>query len=224
MWLIALLACGHKEPAPDLDAPVIEAMGDHYERAAAARAALVRGDVAAAKAAAADVAAWFKTAKFPSEEAGFDTALVAAAERAAAAPDLESLAEAVGDMGLACGRCHAAAHLDLPETGLTPPPMGSPINQEMARHRAATERMWMGLVLPDELAWREAASALAGASLAPTGLSTDAGLPPLATELEVRVHDLAAAAAAHDADPNQRGRQMGQILATCASCHGLYRK
>lgn len=223
MWLVVLLACGHKEQAPELEPPVVEAMGDHFERAGAAQQAVARGDLDAARVAVADVSRWFREARFPAAQAPYQQALLEAAGRVAAAREIDSLAEAVGEVGQACGRCHAAAGLDLPETGLTPPPVGAVINQEMARHRAATERMWKGLVLPSELAWREGAAALGGSILAPSGLSTDAGLPPLAAELEVRVHDLAAAAAALDSDANGRGRQMGQLLATCASCHGLYR-
>ena len=91
----------------------------------------------------------------------------------------------------------------------------------MALHAYGAREMWAGLVIPDSERVKKGAEALGSAVLTPTGTPVGSPVSPLATELEVRVHDLAAHAARTD-EAAQRASAYGRMLGTCAACHSLY--
>lgn len=105
-------------------------------------------------------------------------------------------------------------------TGMTAHPAGDGIQPEMARHQWAAGKMWLALVEPNEQAWDEAVWGLAQAPLVP--VDGPSPMPPLATELELRVHELATDGQLAE-DAETQATRYGEILVTCATCHLLLR-
>lgn len=132
---------------------------------------------------------------------------------AAAANDLGTADLALGRVAIACGECHAAAHV-APKPRVPPVTDGDGVRAEMMRHDRALTLAWDGLVRPDDQDLYRAAEAFRTSFLAPlTG-------PPSATAaaLDQAVTDTAARLA-RATDPGRRASEFGQLLGTCAACH-----
>ncbi len=218
--LLAGAACGPsgEPPAERAQDELVLRMGDHAAVADAARAALIRGELAPAQAAGTTLARSIAEAPLPAALAAHQSAAGAAAQALAGAPDLEQAALAFGALGAACGGCHRASGRSptLPPVDLS---AGTTLAARMQLHDRAAAAVWAGLVLDDPDRLRAASRALQDAPLLPgAGAADTAPLPPEVRSLEIQVHD-AAAAAARAADPAARGRACGKMLAACASCH-----
>ena len=116
-----------------------------------------------------------------------------------------------------CGACHTAfgGPRSVPAEA---PPDTAGIEARMRRHQWGASRLWEGLVAPSEEAWRSGAIVLSDAALAselPAGTSHITELEKLSGS----VHDIGAKAGSATS-PHARSELYGQLLATCASCHG----
>lgn len=136
----------------------------------------------------------------------------------AQAETLERAAMGVATMARECGACHTAGArgpVFATHAALQLQPRNS-FDARMGRHMWAAERLWEGLVGPDDEAWLAGASALAKiSSTAPTG---HGAVPPaFATALlDVRTLGQKALEASNQAE---RADVYGLMLAGCASCH-----
>jgi cytochrome c556 len=125
------------------------------------------------------------------------------------------VAQTLGRMGVACGSCHTAldAGVNYP---IVEPPASSPAPQaHMQRHAWAVDRLWEGLAAPSDASWRAGAGAL-------THMPVDFGTNDQANRLAQRVHELSAKASSAT-QPKARAEVYGQLLETCALCHGALR-
>lgn len=220
MLALLLTACWSQEERVEMsEARVEPAMEEHAQATEAARQALLRGDLAALRAAGDSIAKQWPVRGMPPALAERQEAVRDAARALASAPDIDEGAQALTRLGAACGDCHAARDrvVELP----APPDFGpgQDLPSQMKRHAWAGERVWLGLTGPSEQALREAYTALADAPMVPTGSAIDAPIPAEAVALELRVHDLAAFL--RDAPPSDRARLAGELFSTCAACHGL---
>jgi cytochrome c556 len=77
--------------------------------------------------------------------------------------------------------------------------------------------MWEGLVGPSDEAWRRGTAELVAAPLQPAVRIATREVPAEITVLANRVHELGRRAEMVDAD--RRGAALGDVLATCATCH-----
>lgn len=164
MLALLLTACWSQEERVEMsEARVEPAMEEHAQATEAARQALLRGDLAALRAAGDSIAKQWPVRGMP--------------------PALAERQEAVRD----AARDRVVELPAPPDFG-----PGQDLPSQMKRHAWAGERVWLGLTGPSEQALREAYTALADAPMVPTGSAIDAPIPAEAVALELRVHDLAA--------------------------------
>jgi cytochrome c553 len=220
--LLGLAACGTSsaEPTEDERAHVRDQMAGHHADAVAIRDAIVAGDMAEVKAGAKRLRDRLPMQDLPAGTATPERAFVDRLLKLEAARDTAMAGEALGGLVGACAACHQAVGAT-PEVPAAPEPAGGDtLAASMAAHRHAANEMWAGLVIPAPERVKRGAEVLSTAVLTPTGTPVGSPLSPLATELEVRVHDLAASAARTD-DPAQRASAWGRMLGTCAACHAV---
>lgn len=225
MFMVMLLACWsiedrqvHEEEA------VRSAMDRHHSEAIQVRDAIIEGDLNAARRHARRLAGGLPTPDLPDELRTMEADFAETVETLASAHDLRTAALALGTMGQNCGSCHSTVGADpYPEIAPIPTTGGTDLQLEMRRHDWAARAMWTSLVRASTTEFNSAAAVLQEAPLTPSGTQADSRLPAAATELEVRVHDLAQRAI-RDTDPAKRARHYGEIIETCNTCHAAFRK
>lgn len=145
--------------------------------------------------------------------------LHAAAGRGARAEQPEGVAQGIAEAAKSCGSCHTATGY-LPQlAGQMAPPSPDTPSSLMKRHAWAAQQLWDGLIIPSEDRWNEGAKVLAESNVSPTNLFTNEYVAEVGA---ARVHGLQAATrkvVAADAW-DQRAEAYGELLHTCASCHG----
>lgn len=215
------------QPAPPPSAPVLDMeppahdsetvvqMHAWLQSAETARTHLTRGDLDAAKQAAASMAASPSPAKIPEGWRPFAVDLLAEASAMAAAESVDAAGGHLGNMGLACGTCHTEAGvLEQVATVVLPPEMYNE-DMRMENHQWASDWMWFGLVTANEDAYRLGASTFSSTSLPPPEQSVSGtGLMPLLDDLRA----VAGHAALSETD-GDRAANYGKLLASCAACH-----
>lgn len=210
--VVAAAACGVVSQSRR---PLQEHMAFHFGEIAKVRAALIRGDLEAARDPARAI--WLQT-DHPDLPRGVDSPaheLRRAAHRTAASQTLQEAAQATAEMGAACARCHRAAEGG---PGLVPefPPLGTSATDAMLRHDWGADRMWDGLIGDDDAVWQAGAEALVDAPLVPPGGTDVSTVTALARE----VHDLGLEARRTREAPARAGIY-GRLITTCSSCHTL---
>ena len=164
-------------PATESATPTLDKrMAEHFTKAAAMKTAVIHGDVATLKKEA-DWMAKHELSGVPESWRPHMQAMHTAAQHAVDAKNLESAAQAVAEMGGACGACHKALGGPKLEVG-TPPAEGSGAALHMVRHQWAADRMWQGLIGPSDVVWAKGADVLADAPLTARALSGDKSVPP----------------------------------------------
>ncbi len=203
-------------PASGSTTPTVQKrMTEHFTKAAAMKNAVIHGDVATLK----KEADWMAKHELPQAPESWRShmqAMHTAAQHAADAKDLPSAAQAVAEMGSACGSCHTALGGPKLEPG-APPAEGSGAALHMVRHQWAADRMWDGLIAPSDVSWSKGADVLADAPLSQRALSGEKSIPPEVELLAQKVHGFGAKG--RDAPAATRASLYGDFLATCASCH-----
>lgn len=195
--------------------PLQEHMAFHFSEIGRVQAALVRGDLEAAREPARAI--WLQT-DHPDLPRGVDSPvhdLRRSAHRTASATTLEEAARATGEMGAACARCHHAAGTG-PALAQEFPPLGTSEVDRMARHRWAADRMWEGIIGDDDQVWLAGAQALTDSPLVPASCPDCAAVQDLARD----VHDLGMEARRVDRLQARAGLY-GRLLTTCSGCHEL---
>ena len=203
-------------PAPESSPETVAQMHAWLQLAEQARVELTRGDLAAAKAAGASMAAAPPVDTLPSGWRPFAADLLAEAASLAEANSASSAGAQVGQMGVACGTCHTEAGvLERVALAALPAEMDND-DARMDNHKWASDWMWFGLVTADDSFYRLGATVFGDTSLpAP---------PPQLEQQEadsrlVALRAVAEAATAATSAPD-RAQHYGEILATCATCHG----
>jgi len=118
-------------------------------------------------------------------------------------------------LAVECAGCHVATRT-APIFGAAPPLPAELLTAEarMARHVWAVDRIWEGLVGPDDDRWSRGLAVLAETPL-PYAPLTDA--PQLAADLRNLAKQQLDDRATTSAD--QRAARYGEMLVTCAACH-----
>lgn len=200
--------------APERGADTRGAMQRHDERAERARWALVSGDLASFK----REMDGLRVGALPGERADLGGALVRAATSAAEHDTIAKAAEGLGQVGLACARCHeqfpAARY---PATGYVEGDRD--VADRMQRHAWAVEAMWHGLVTPSVRAWEIGAK-----TLADPDLDLVAGFPDSDAGRAQAQAFAQVASAARGIDPTARPAAFGSVIAQCAGCHAALGK
>jgi len=190
-------------------------MKDHFTQASLARDALTRGRLKEAQKAATWLASHKYEKELPASWVKKIDDLQAAASDVGKAAEVKEAAAALARMALACGSCHAAVGAR-PSTGQQPVvPTGKHTRDHMVRHAQAAARLWDGLVMPSDDAWKRGCELMTEGPLDGTTLGT---LDVDKLTLAEKIHEQAAKAAKL-AKPAERAEAYGQMLGGCASCH-----
>jgi cytochrome c553 len=193
-------------------------MGDHGVHGVAMRDAVARADLDTARREAGVLAAW--TLEGPVDGATNQRldAMKAAAARLAAVKDLAAASNELAHVARSCGDCHAV--VGGISTPASPPPSDrGDVASRMKRHQWAASRLWEGLVIPSNDAWKAGARVLSDAPLEPELLTPGKSPVPAVGQLAMSVHDLGRRAATVESMVTREG-DYGQLMATCSACHG----
>lgn len=134
------------------------------------------------------------------------------------APSIDEALRAEARLADACASCHADAGAT-PEFRSAPtlPPDKGTVEARMARHLWAADRLWEGIVGDAEDPWRAGLDVLAATPL--PWSKVDADRAPLGKQLQSLADD--ARKMSRVTDRAERARAYGEILVTCAACHGV---
>ncbi|MFO0566419.1 MAG: hypothetical protein U0263_12190 [Polyangiaceae bacterium] len=141
-------------------------------------------------------------------------ALSAAASRFGQSPDLPAATAAIADIGRACGSCHKIAGGPKVDVG-TPPAQDKSLSGQMKRHAWALERLWEGLYVPSDPAWKAGADALAGVSF-PQEVLKKGGVHARSASTQFTS---VAPTLGGKQKPEDRAKAYAQLLETCSACH-----
>lgn len=188
-------------------------MQEHWDAGLALQHAMERGDLEAARQAAARIADVGEIPGLAWDAEPYLHDMRLNAERIRDATTFKEAAAATGSTAAACGRCHARAEAGPhPEGTTTAPSAAEDTRSHMTQHAWAMDRMWEGLVVPSTDRWRAGARLLAEQPVSAHGLSSDLSLA------SARVHELARQAM-DDETPGERATRYGRLLTDCAGCH-----
>jgi mono/diheme cytochrome c family protein len=192
-------------------------MSAHYTILTSARDAIIRGDLEAAR----ESLTWL--ADHGSHE-GLSDALAAqvakmneAAKVAVEAKSINGAAAGVAAIANTCGECHSAVSGGPSFDAPPPPPERTGVNWHMARHQWAADRMWEGMIMPSDTAWKLGVEALREDPLKSEELHSGE-----MSENEERVaewlHQMGEFGLSMN-DSQARAEFYGGVLGNCSSCH-----
>ncbi len=209
MYLLLAVACVRPVPVVAPAAPRVVA--PHGVEAVSIRDALLVADLDRARAAFAALARGLDAV--PGDAAARSTA-IATATTGSQAPDDFAAARALGELGVACGSCHAAERATIARF-MVPVVEGDGVRAEMARHDRALGIAWSGLIRADAAEIASAAAALQASNLSLMTRPTPAGATAMDDAVTAAGEALAMAA------PEERGARFGGLLSACAQCHTM---
>jgi hypothetical protein len=182
----------------------------HYEAAGQIQAAMVAGDLAAAREGA-RILADNPTDLGPAGQEHADD-LAALVRTIRTARTFGEAADATGLMAATCGDCHDAMGRGSTFSSADPP-QDLGFTGHMIAHSWAADRMWEGLLSHSTEKWIAGVDVFGADEPLHGG-----GLTPASDAFARRLHQLAAEAR-DVTDPHDRGRLYGQMLRQCSGCH-----
>jgi hypothetical protein len=237
LWaaLIAAVGCGEESSpeapeaatretsTPVRDRPteveMVAAMEAHYSAVILAHDALLQGNVESLKSQLAQASTQDLPPTSPQQWLPFHEALQAAAREGANVSDLDSAANALAHVVLACGDCHAALGAGPIYPAPAPDEGDDAVETAMLDHQWATERLWEGVTGPWDNAWDRGSEALAAIQV----FGEASPRIVLTEELRRRENELReiGEAARTVSALDERAALYGRLLATCGGCHQL---
>jgi len=198
---------------------LIAHMHEHLDRIGEIKAAIIAGDLEAARIPAAWLADHDAVAGLP---AGWDAYLARMRNHAAAvveAADFESAAIQLSMIAQACGECHVQNNSEV-TFGFDQKPRDELDGRRthMQRHLWGIDRMWDGLVGPSDLAWNRGSDFLIDIPLSPEELPDDTAEVDGIGDMAIRVHVLGGEGTQIKSAAG-RSRLFGELLGLCGSCH-----
>lgn len=208
--VLAALACGG---GTGTTSSAVLPMQEHWDAGNAVQHAMERGDLGAAREAAARIAEVGEIPGLTWDAGPYLREMRIHAEQIRDAGSFAEAAQATGGMAAACGNCHARAEVGPhPEGTTTAPSVEGDTRSHMIQHAWAMDRMWEGLIVPSTDRWRAGARLLAEQPVAAHGVSSEVAL------ISARVHEMGRQAL-EDRTPADRGVRFGRLLTDCAGCH-----
>jgi hypothetical protein len=197
-------------------------MKAHFVRALKLQDAILAGNLPEAKA----QGQWLATHEAGDIPAGWRPHLVnfqAQAKVVADAASADDAAAAFAHIAASCGECHEANHAK-PRLGSSPvfKKIGN-VKEHMTAQLMAMDKLWDGLVVPSDVAWREGAALLADVAVTHKTIAKE-GLDKAdsATVLVETLHQLSATAG--KAAKEDRPQAYANLLTTCVACHAAVRR
>ncbi|MDP2955058.1 MAG: hypothetical protein Q8N53_01440 [Longimicrobiales bacterium] len=208
---LTLTACAG---GPDPEAAGASHMSAHYGQVDEIQEAVIAGNVDGTRGA----ARWLSThegQEFPAASAPSLEAMRNEGRIMLRQNDILAVARTLGRMGVTCGSCHTELGANVTFPLEEPPASSANPASQMLRHAWAMDRLWEGLSAPSDGLWIAGAGAL-------TSLPVDFGDNDQASRLAARVHELSDIAKAATT-ARERADAYGDLLETCALCHGALR-
>jgi len=210
-----------REDTQEVAADVHSHMKAHFVHALHLRDAVLAGDLGTAKA----EGHWLRTHDQgvvpPSWEAHLG-AFQDAARVAEGAETVEVAAAAVGQIAEGCGGCHAALHAR-PALGSAPLVRKAPsVKAHMAAHIAALDKLWNGLIMPSDEAWKDGAALLAKL-VVPQNVLAKAHVEPAGSVKMLAETLRQLSRTAVTTAPADRATAFSDLLTTCVGCHTTVR-
>lgn len=192
-------------------------MTTHFVATSVMLATLVRGDLDGYHGAAAAVA---KEGEH-GPPWGRSTTIKDIAIRAGEATTVRDAADALAELGVACGDCHRSQGGPKLDIG-APPSAVTTGSLRMARHRWAGEKLWQGLMQPSDTAWKTGSEVFANAPLVLDAVDAEAPMPKQLDAFTLAARASAIAREASTATTStERRRLFAELHTTCAGCHAL---
>jgi cytochrome c553 len=227
IFVAVAFACSSPPPAEQAPAPAAPAeslaqhMTEHFTKVREIEQAVIRGDLEAATPAAQWILEHKEAQGLPAGTQKFVTELRNSALGVTSTDSVGNAAVATAAMVTACGNCHAAAGVTPTVPEAPAPELGTDTASHMRAHQYAVDLMYEGLIVPSAEKWAQGAEALKVAPLASADLPAD--VPQNVAAAEARVHELADRAITAQ-DNGAKIAIYGEIIGSCASCHGLHGK
>jgi mono/diheme cytochrome c family protein len=215
------IALGGATTASAQDSGVSDQMHAHYDAVVAMQRALVAGSLDATKASASQLLA----VEAAASSDGWETylgSMRSAAESVRDADDVVSAAAGVAAVGVACGDCHVANGVEITFDEVDRPSNKEKLENHMARHQWAADRMWEGLIGPSASAWSRGANLLFESPIKTDKLG-DASEQDAIKQMSRRIHQLAANATTVS-DASSKAGIYAEFLSNCAACHNAVGK
>ena len=140
------------------------------------------------------------------------------ASQAGGAQDLRSAAASTAQMGRVCGDCHRQFQVKPRFLVGTAAPHGGSPKEEMGLHVWAAERMWEGLVGPEDYAWSSGAAALKEGWLDPGEIVANPQDRETIRAMIKSIYDIGSRAEG-TVSSEERAHLYGEFLTTCIDCH-----
>lgn len=195
-------------------------MNEHFAAITELQRAIAKGRLEAAQ----TQAQWIVDHQEPSQVAAWTplvTELKQAAREVVSARDVPTASALAARLGRACSRCHEQNAAVVSFAWEPAPDEGATLAAQMKRHQWAAQRLWEGLVAPNDDVWREGASVLSTTKLDVSAASGGVSRGDVAA-LAARVRELATKAGKLESG-DERAALYGELLSTCAGCHALVR-
>lgn len=209
------------EATPDIAADVHSHMKAHFVHALHLRDAVLAGDLGTAKA----EGHWLRSHDQGFVPASWKTHLGPfqdAARVAEGADTVEVAAAAVGQIAEGCGGCHVALHAR-PALGSAPFVRKAPsVKAHMAAHIAALDKLWNGLIMPSDEAWKDGAALLAKL-VVPQNVLAKAHVEPAGSVKMLAETLRQLSRTALTTVPADRAIAFSDLLTTCVGCHTTVR-
>lgn len=215
---ILALAAGHIDNANSADeSDTMLHMHEHLVRLTDVKAAVLIGDLEAARASAEWLALHKPIDGLTPVYASFVESMRENAYLIIEAQDVESAADAMALIANDCAGCHTAMDVNLRFGVDQEPSQWSDLKSHMQRHQWGVDRLWEGLIGPSDASWSRGIRMMAEAPIKGTenhwGEHAETG-----DALAVRVHELGMEAASA-LTPEARASVYGEMIAACAACH-----
>ncbi len=200
---------------------ILKEMDDHFARVREIEEAAIRGDLDGMKAPALAIAQVGSGAGLPTGSEVYVADMKKSAGAVAAAMTVANGATATAAMVATCGTCHAGSKATPKFPDVIMPVMVPGTQSHMLMHQYAVDLMYQGLAIPSDELWKKGAEAMRASPLADRDLPKDAKLTKEVLLSESRVHDIAERAT-KASDQAAKVAIYGEVIGSCASCHGLH--
>lgn len=220
--VLGLAACVSAEDEASVPSESFaEHMHGHLDQISAVKAAVIAGDLDAAREPATWLAEHQQPPGMPDTWAPYMNEMRMQAKVAASATDLETVAAAVSEMARSCGDCHQASGFAVAfGFDQRPPEDVQNIMTQMQRHLWAADRMWDGLIGPSDKAWGWGTEMLAEVTLTSAQVPTEPGDETRVDSLVQAIREVGNQGSTAPAGES-RSAVYGKFLSLCANCHNL---
>ncbi len=206
-----------EELLPELE--MVTHMHGNLDRLSEVKAAIIAGDLEAAREPATWIAEHNGVETLPKGWEPYIVRMRADATKVASATDLANASAHLSMIARACGDCHVANNSEV-TFGFDQKPRDEFDGRRthMQRHLWGVDRMWDGLIGPSDIAWNRGSDFLIDVPLSPEEVLGTSGNGEGIGTMAKQVHVLGGRGT-QTKSAADRSELFGELLAVCGSCH-----